>query len=178
MWLKTPAPSATATSSAPRAPSAAVTAPAVPDAEKPAEPEAAVARTPAPPASGPVVAHIESGQAIVNRAGSRYLLKTGAQLPAGDPALDALRRGVLLETGIPGALTDRVVSALAGVDHLGTLLKVDAAVEEAIRSTELTFEKAHGQGNIFTGFPAQQVTLSIGEAKATVLDKLDDAICL
>ncbi len=96
-----------------------------------------------------------------------------AQLPAGDPALDALRRGVLLETGIPGALTDRVVSALAGVDHLGTLLKVDAAVEEAIRSTELTFEKAHGQGNIFTGFPAQQVTLSIGEAKATVLDKLE-----
>jgi hypothetical protein len=77
------------------------------------------------------------------------------------------------EAGIPEELTRRLVSGLAGVDHLGTLLKVDDAVEQAINATDLEFERSHGQGDLFGGFPKQQVKLSLGEAKATVLDKLE-----
>src|ERR1017187_9057588 len=90
-----------------------------------------------------------------------------------DPALVELRRDLKQEAGIPEDLTRRLVVALAGVDHLGTLLKVDAAVDEALAATDLEFERSHGQGDFFGGFPQQQVKLTMGEAKATVLDKLE-----
>ncbi len=94
-------------------------------------------------------------------------------LPADDPAITALQRDLKREVGIPEELTGKLLSALAGVDYLGSLLKVDAAVNEALRSVELEFERSHGQGDLFGGFPAQQVKLSIGEAKATILDRLE-----
>jgi hypothetical protein len=94
-------------------------------------------------------------------------------LPADDPAVELLRRDLKNEVGIPEELTTKLLSALAGVDYLGSLLKVDAAVEDAIRNVELAFEKTHGQGDFFKGFPAQQVKLTVGEAKATILDKLE-----
>jgi hypothetical protein len=47
-----------------------------------------------------------------------------------------LRREVERETGIPAALTDTLIQALSGADHLGSLLKIDAAVEEAIERHE------------------------------------------
>jgi hypothetical protein len=90
-----------------------------------------------------------------------------------DPALVELRRDLKQEAGIPEDLTRRLVASLAGVDHLGTLLKVDAAVDEALAATNLEFERSHGQGDLFGGFPQQQVKLTVGEAKATVLDKLE-----
>jgi hypothetical protein len=55
-----------------------------------------------------------------------------------DPALVELRQSVEQETGIPGALTDTLVHALRGADHLGSLLKVDKAVEAAIDEHERT----------------------------------------
>ncbi|MCU0937002.1 MAG: BREX-6 system adenine-specific DNA-methyltransferase PglX, partial [Gammaproteobacteria bacterium] len=55
-----------------------------------------------------------------------------ASLADDDPALAQLRREVERETGIPAALTDTVIHALKGADHLGSLLRVDAAVEEAL----------------------------------------------
>ncbi|MBN2191667.1 MAG: BREX-6 system adenine-specific DNA-methyltransferase PglX [Polyangiaceae bacterium] len=94
-------------------------------------------------------------------------------LPDDDPSLVELRAELKREAGIPEELTRRLVSGLAGVDHLGTLLKVDAAIEEALKATDLEFERSHGQGDLFGGFPQQQVKLSLGEAKATVLDKLE-----
>lgn len=66
-----------------------------------------------------------------------------AHLPDDDPALVKLVREVREETGIPEELTRKLVSALAGVDHLGTLLKVDVAVDEAIRD----YESAYGKGS-------------------------------
>jgi hypothetical protein len=90
-----------------------------------------------------------------------------------DPALVELRRDLKQEAGIPEDLTRRLVASLAGVDHLGTLLKVDAAVDEALAATNLEYERSHGQGDLFGGFPQQQVKLTVGEAKATVLDKLE-----
>lgn len=94
-------------------------------------------------------------------------------LPNDDPAVVQLRQDLKLEVGIPEELTTKLLSSLAGVDYLGSLLKVDAAVDEALRSVELEFERTHGQGNLFSGFPAQQVKLSIGEARATVLNRLE-----
>jgi hypothetical protein len=94
-------------------------------------------------------------------------------LPADDPAVVQLREDLREEAGIPQELTDQLLKALAGVDHLGSLLKVDAAVEEALRDVELEFERKHGQGDLFDGFPAQQVKLTVAEAKSTVLQKLE-----
>ena len=93
-------------------------------------------------------------------------------LPADDPAVVLLRKDLKDQAGIPEELTAKLLTSLAGVDYLGSLLKVDAAVEDAIKNVELTFERGHGQGSLFDGFPAQQVKLSLGEAKATILDKL------
>jgi hypothetical protein len=53
-----------------------------------------------------------------------------------DPALVELRRVVELETGVPAALTNQIIEALRGADHLGSLLKVDSAIEAAITAYE------------------------------------------
>jgi hypothetical protein len=94
-------------------------------------------------------------------------------LPADDPAVVLLRRDLKDEVGIPEELTNKLLSGLAGVDYLGSVLKVDAAVEKALESVELEFERSQGQGDLFRGFPAQQVKLTLGEAKASILDKLE-----
>lgn len=59
-----------------------------------------------------------------------------AALPEDDPALVELRREVERETGIPADLTDTLIQALSGADHLGSLLKIDAALEAAIERHE------------------------------------------
>jgi len=59
-----------------------------------------------------------------------------ASLPDDDPALVELRHKVERQTGIPGALTDTIVHALRGADHLGSLLKIDQAVEAALDQHE------------------------------------------
>jgi hypothetical protein len=94
-------------------------------------------------------------------------------LPDDDPSLVQLRTELKREAGISEQLTRQLVSGLTGVDHLGTLLKVDDAVEQAVRAADLEFERSHGQGDLFGGFAQQQVKLSLGEAKATVLGKLE-----
>lgn len=59
-----------------------------------------------------------------------------ASLPDNDPALVELRQAVQDETGIPAKLTNQIIEALRGADHLGSLLKVDAAIEAAIAQHE------------------------------------------
>ncbi len=100
-----------------------------------------------------------------------------ASLPKDDEALVELRREVERETGIPAALTDKVVAAIAGADHLGSLLRVDRAVEEALDQHEHQLTRATGeasQGGLFTGFAQQQRAL-IGreEAKVSILEGLE-----
>ncbi len=101
-----------------------------------------------------------------------------ANLPKHDPALVELRQEVERETGIPAALTDKIVAALAGAYHLGSLLQVDRAVEEAIDEHEQ--QRTRGidgqvQGGLFTGFAEQQRALFGREtAKINILDRLEE----
>jgi hypothetical protein len=59
-----------------------------------------------------------------------------SRLADNDPSLVELRRVIEAETGIPGKLTMQIVEALRGADHLGSLLKIDQAIEGAIAAYE------------------------------------------
>ena len=59
-----------------------------------------------------------------------------ASLPDNDPSLVELRQVIEEETGIPGKLTMKIVEALRGADHLGSLLKIDQAITDTMRSFE------------------------------------------
>ncbi|MCC5578211.1 BREX-6 system adenine-specific DNA-methyltransferase PglX [Microtetraspora sp. AC03309] len=99
-----------------------------------------------------------------------------ASLADDDPALVELRREVERETGIPAALTDTLIHALRGADHLGSLLKIDAAVDEALERHETMLGQAvDEQGDLFSGFSPEPARVTIGraEAKATLLDRLE-----
>ena len=101
-----------------------------------------------------------------------------ASLADGDPALRELHAAVQAETGIPPELTASIVSGLAGADHLGTLLRVDRAIDEAIESYGEQLSKAvptkADQGGLFTGFaPRQRKAIDAELAKAAVLDRLE-----
>ncbi len=93
-----------------------------------------------------------------------------------DPAVVQLRKEIERETGIPGELTDTIVGALAGADYLGSLLKVDAAVDAAIAEHESSLgRRVPQQGSLTEGFPAEQrrMPMDVGEAKSTILDRLE-----
>ncbi|MGY1900769.1 BREX-6 system adenine-specific DNA-methyltransferase PglX [Nocardia gipuzkoensis] len=99
-----------------------------------------------------------------------------ASLADDDPALVELRLEVERETGIPGRLTDTLFHALRGADHLGSLLRVDKAVDEALERDEAVLGRAiPEQGDLFSGFKSQPERVAIGrdEAKATLLDRLE-----
>jgi Eco57I restriction-modification methylase len=99
-----------------------------------------------------------------------------ASLADDDPALIELRREITESTGIPEELTNGIVHALKGADHLGSLLKIDSEVEEAIQEFEAEsrrrFEEG-SQGDLFKGFAPQQVVIYFDQAKASLLDKLE-----
>jgi hypothetical protein len=95
-------------------------------------------------------------------------------LPKDDSALVQFRRDLKNEAGIAEKLTDRIVSALTGVDYLGSLLKIDTAVEDEIQTFMREYERTSSQGDLFTRkASAQQVKLSFVDAKAAVLEKLE-----
>ena len=59
-----------------------------------------------------------------------------AALPEDDPAVRELKIEVRRATGIPEELTEKIIHALEGADYLGSLLKVDEALDEAILEYE------------------------------------------
>ena len=94
-------------------------------------------------------------------------------LPDDDPALLALCHELERDGGIAEALTRKLVQGIAGVDYLGSLLKVDAAIREALNETTRQIERGKpGQGDLFQGFAMQQAELSFDAARETVLEKL------
>jgi hypothetical protein len=99
-----------------------------------------------------------------------------AGLPDDDPALDDLRLEVEQETGIPGGLTDTLLHALRGADHLGSLLRVDQAVEEELARFE--WADAYGdtpaQQDIFMAVPQQRTMLLNREtARTSIMERLE-----
>jgi len=99
-----------------------------------------------------------------------------SSLPDDDPALLELRREVERETGIPAALTDTLIAALKGADHLGSLLKIDSAVDTALQEMEGQLgSMEQDQGDLLTGFPAEQqrLTMSADAAKENLLSRLE-----
>jgi hypothetical protein len=59
-----------------------------------------------------------------------------ASLPDNDPALVKLRAEVERDIGMPGDLVDSIIQSLRGADSLGSLLRIDRAVDEAIARHE------------------------------------------
>lgn len=94
-------------------------------------------------------------------------------LPPNDPAIAELRKDLKQEVGIPEELTGKMITALTGVDHLGSLLKVDAAVENAIKSAEAEFKRSTGQGDLFTGFRSETIKQSAEDARASVVARVE-----
>jgi hypothetical protein len=100
-----------------------------------------------------------------------------ASLADDDPALIELRVEIERETGIQAELTDTLVHALRGADHLGSLLKVDRAVDGAIETHELSLSTQFEpqQVGIFETSPPQQAKIAFeaAAAKRSLLDRLE-----
>ncbi|NLF19764.1 MAG: SAM-dependent methyltransferase, partial [Lentisphaerae bacterium] len=100
-----------------------------------------------------------------------------SSLPDDDPALLELRREVERETGIPAALTDTILHALHGADHLGSLLKVDSAVEDAIAAHEqaMAVRTRPVQLDFFAPTPLRQpeIDFEAAAARRSLLDRLE-----
>ncbi|MBI3929086.1 MAG: BREX-6 system adenine-specific DNA-methyltransferase PglX [Armatimonadetes bacterium] len=98
-------------------------------------------------------------------------------LPKEDPALLELEQAVERETGIPAALTRRIVDALKGADYLGSLLKVSETIDRAIDEHERAaglVRSAPSQGDLWKGFPPVQLVLTPEEARASLTGRLDE----
>jgi hypothetical protein len=72
-----------------------------------------------------------------------------------------------------------VLAALAGADHLGTLLRVDAEIDAALEEYEDQLSTAvptrDDQGSLFTGFaPGRRKRITAEQARATLLERLED----
>ncbi len=124
-----------------------------------------------------VVAQGDEGEALV--VGRMHLVAPTlhlASLEAGDPALRDLAAAIEADTGIAPALTEKLVAALQGAEHLGTLLKIDEAIAEVIRDHGARLRKLTGQRELFgsdEGGGGEVVELDESEAAERILDHLD-----
>ncbi|MBR8839460.1 MAG: BREX-6 system adenine-specific DNA-methyltransferase PglX [Stigonema ocellatum SAG 48.90 = DSM 106950] len=89
-----------------------------------------------------------------------------------DPARVELRQEVKLATGIPEQLTDKIVEALKGADYLGSLLKVDAEVDQAINQYEQEIFRPL-QLEIGQIAVEEKAAFDSVEAKKSLLEKLE-----
>ena len=73
-------------------------------------------------------------------------------------------------------ITDTLVHALKGADYLGSLLKIDAAVDEAISRHEHLLQVKRDEGLLFAEMRSeqQQLPLDRAETRATVVNKLEE----
>jgi hypothetical protein len=106
-----------------------------------------------------------------------------ASLPDDDPAIKQLLKEIKLETGMPPELTLKIVEALRGADHLGSLLRIDRTVDEALaqhekqmlarfeeRQQEL-FERVKKPEQAKIDFDAMEVRRSLLESLETFLTR-------
>lgn len=67
-----------------------------------------------------------------------------------DPGLVKLEEDIERETGIPPAVTREIIKTLAGVDHLGSLLRVGDAIDKALEAQRGAFSRQLSQAELFT----------------------------
>ncbi|WP_216923313.1 BREX-6 system adenine-specific DNA-methyltransferase PglX [Synechococcus sp. CCAP 1479/9] len=103
-----------------------------------------------------------------------------ADLPDDDPALAELRSDIEAETGISGEFTSQILQALRGADHLGSLLKIDQAVDAVIDQQErrlkaLRTKAQQVQADLFGGAPPvqEEMDFSAAEARADIQELLE-----
>jgi len=103
-----------------------------------------------------------------------------AELPEDDPALVELQADIQEETGISKEFTRQILQALRGADHLGSLLKIDKAVETAIaqqerRLNELRTKAQQIQPDLFSGAPPvqEEMDFAVTEARTNLQQLLD-----
>jgi hypothetical protein len=103
-----------------------------------------------------------------------------ADLPVDDPALVELRSDIEAETGIAGEFTSQILQALQGADHLGSLLKIDQAVDSAIEQQEhrlkaLRAKAIQVQADLFGGVPPlqEEMDFSAVDARADLQELLE-----
>ncbi len=86
-------------------------------------------------------------------------------LPKDDPALVELEQVVAAGVGMPPKLTRKIVEALEGSDHLGTLLKMNPEVEEAILEHEEVMNVADSEtltlSERLSGFVVEKPSLDL-----------------
>ncbi len=100
-----------------------------------------------------------------------------AHLPEDDPSVVQLCRELRKETGVAEDLTRRLVTALAGASHLGPLLKMDLAVDEALESAEVVSERVRPRrAQPVEPSTVEQVKRAPSEARATVLRKVEQLL--
>lgn len=97
-----------------------------------------------------------------------------ATLPDNDPALVELRREVERETGIPADLTNTIVHSLRGADYLGSLLRINAAVSQALtrHEQEIASRRKSYQPTLF-GESGQSLPFEVETARISLLSKLE-----
>jgi hypothetical protein len=88
-----------------------------------------------------------------------------------DPALVELREAVQREANIPARLTDQILHALRGADHLGSLLRVDEAVKRAIETYELERRPAAQLNIPGVEAPPEQLELGVDEESRKQLEQ-------
>jgi hypothetical protein len=102
-----------------------------------------------------------------------------ASLPDNDPSLVKLRAEVERDIGMPGDLVDSIIHALRGADSLGSLLRIDRAVDEAIaRHEKATADRPSAvQRGLFGDDPkpARQTKIEFDAtaARRSLLDRLE-----
>ncbi len=118
----------------------------------------------------------EASPKIVNLVASNLGL---ASLPDDDPAIRELKREVETAAGIPEPLTDKIIHALKGADYLGSLLKVDDTIDDAIREHERSGGIAPSgpvlqvQFDMFEPVPDENTRPTFEQARGSILEKLD-----
>lgn len=95
-----------------------------------------------------------------------------AGLPENDPALMRLVDDLEREAGLPAIIVRGLITALAGADHLGTLLKVEDAVKDVVLQYALHFDR-HRQGDLLDG--AAELEHRLGsDPEAAILARIED----
>ena len=102
-----------------------------------------------------------------------------ASLPDDDPSLVKLRAEVERDVSMPGDLVDSIIHALRGADSLGSLLRIDRALDDAIAQHEKAMQDrpAEFQKGLFGDEPkpARQARIEFDAtaARRSLLDRLE-----